>query len=249
MEEQVAAEKTYRLGRAGRRMAYLLLAGAVLIWVFALWTLKNTLKLGFRPENLGPSLRLLGQRLVGAEGTTPLTPEETIPAVVMLVLLLVIPLLIWNIVEELRSTIAVRPEGIVFRSLGLELACPWSDVADLRPVDEESDEPLDELVLRTSHLGQIRNPLVRFLHWQAYGRYKLPLYGGLEEREDLIDRVRLWMGREQEHAATVEAAEVSPEAPAAEPEADETPTPAEGTGEPTFSSTPEREPTGEEPAG
>lgn len=189
MEEQVIAEKTYRLSRAGRRTAYLLLTGAVLVWVFALWTLKNTLKLGFRPENLGPSLKLLARRLIGSEGTQPLTAEEAIPAVVMLVLLVVIPLLIWTIVEELRAGITVRPGGITFRSLGIELAYPWEEIAAMRPVDEEADEPLDELLLRRSRLSDIRNPLVRFLHWQAYGPHKLPLYGGLEERDDLVARI------------------------------------------------------------
>ena len=244
MEEHVS-DKTYRLGRAGRRMAYLLLTGAVLIWLFALWTLKNTLKLGFRPQNLWPSLQNLGRRLVGAEGATPLTAEEAIPAVVMLVLLVVIPLLIWNILEELRASITVRSDGIVFRSLGVELTCPWGDLADLRPVDEESDEPLDELVLRTSHLGEIRNPLVRFLHWQAYGRYKLPLYGGLEEREDLIARIRQGMSRQAEGQM---AEATAPEAPAAEPTGP-APERVPGADVAAPSSTPEGEPAGGEPAG
>ena len=190
MTEPIAETKTYRLSRAGRRMAYLLLAGAVLIWLFALWTLKNTLKLSLRSPGLGPSLRTLGHRLVGAEGAQPLAAEEAIPAVVMLVLLIVVPLLVWNILEELRASFIVGPAGLTFRSLGIELAYPWEEVADLHPVDEEAEERLDELVLRTSRLSKIRNPLARFLHWQAYGRRRLPLYGGLEEREDLIARIR-----------------------------------------------------------
>lgn len=191
MEEQIAAEeKTYRLSQAGRRMAYLLLAGAVVVWVFALWTLKNTLKIGFRPQNLWPSLRALGRRIVGSPGAQPLTAEEIIPSVVMVVLLVVVPLLIWNIIEELRSSISAGTKGLTFRSLGIELFYPWEEVSVLRPVDEEGEEPLDELVMRTSRLSEIRNPLVRFFHWQAYGRNKLPLYGGLEERDDLIARIR-----------------------------------------------------------
>ena len=189
-EQAFAEEKTYRLGRAGRRMAYLLLAGSVVVWLFALWTLKNTLKIGFRPQNLWPSLKNLGRRIIGSPGAQPLTAEEIIPSIVMLVLLVIVPLLIWNIVEELRSSISAGAKGLTFRSLGIELFYPWGEVADLQPVDEESDEPLDELVLRTSRLSEIRNPLVRFFHWQAYGRHKLPLYGGLEEREDLIAHIR-----------------------------------------------------------
>lgn len=188
-EQVVAEEKVYRLSRAGRRMAYLLLAGGVLIWLFALWTLKNTLQIGVR--NFLPSLERLGKRLVGTEGSIP--PEEAIPAVIMLVLAIVVPLLIWNIVEELRSSYQVGPAGITFRSWGVELSYPWAEIADLRPVDEEAEEPLDELIVRTSRLSEIRSPVARFLHWQAYGRHKLPLYGGLEEREELIVRVRAHM--------------------------------------------------------
>jgi hypothetical protein len=202
VEEQVIAEeKTYRLSRSGRRTAYLMLAGAVLVWIFALWTLKNTLKLGFRPENLGPSLKLLARRLIGAEGTQPLTAEEAIPALIMLVLLVVIPLLIWTIVEELQAGITIQSGGITFRSLGIQLAYPWGEIAAIRPADEQDDEPLGELLLRTSRLSAISNPLVRFLHWQAYGQHKLPLYGGLEERDDLIARIEVGLQAAHEQPA------------------------------------------------
>lgn len=179
-------EKSYRLDAGSRRTAYLMLVGAVLVWGFALWTLKNTLKIGFRPQNLLPSLQLLARRLVGAEGTQPLTAEEWIPALMMLVLLVVVPLLIWTILEELRAVITVGPDGLVFRSIGIDLRYPWAEIAALRPTEEDAEEPLDELILRQSRLDRIRNPLVRFLHWQAYGRRKLPLYGGLEAREELV---------------------------------------------------------------
>lgn len=189
-EQNTVEQKTYRLSRSARRMAYLLLVGAVLIWAFALWTIKNTLKLGFRPQNIGPSLKLLARRVIGAEGTQPITAEEAIPAVVMLVLLLVVPLLIWNIIEELRAAITVGPEGITFRSLGIELHYPWEEVTNLQPVDEEAEEPMDELVVQQSRLSEAGSALARFLHWQAYGRHKLPLYGGLEDREELIEQIR-----------------------------------------------------------
>lgn len=227
MEQQPSAEeKTYRLSRAGRRMAYLLLAGSVLIWLFALWTLKNTLKIGLRPQNILPSLKLLAKRLLGLEGAAPLTAEEAIPAIIMLVLAIIVPLLIWNIVEELRATYRVGPDGITFRSLGVELAYPWSEIAALHPVDpESSEEPLDELVVRTSRLSAIRSGLARFLHWQAYGRYKLPLYGGIEERDDLIARIRAYMAAAptgpagEAPSAAVEAAPATP-APAGGEEED-----------------------------
>jgi hypothetical protein len=208
VEQQVAAqEKTYRLSRAGRRVAYLLLAGSVLIWGFALWTLKNTLKIGLRPENILPSLKLLVKRILGFAGTDPLTAEEAIPALIMLVLAVVVPLLIWNIIEELRASYTIGPDGITFQSWGIRLDYPWAEVAELRPVDEETEEPLHELVVRTSRLSTIRGKLARFLHWQAHGRNKLPLYSGLEERDELLARIRGYM----------EAAAAAPPAEAEEP--------------------------------
>ena len=199
MEAQVTMEeKTYRLSRAGRRMAYLLLAGSILIWGFALWTLKNTLKIGLRPQNILPSLNLLAKRILGFQGTQPLTAEEAIPAIIMLVLAIVVPLLIWNIVEELRSSYTVGPGGITFRSWGIQLSYPWTEITALHPVDEETEEPLDELIVRTSRLPSIRSGLARFLHWQAYGRNKLPLYSGLEERDDLLARIRTYIAANRE---------------------------------------------------
>jgi hypothetical protein len=225
VEQQVAVqEKTYRLGRAGRRMAYLLLAGSVLIWGFSLWTLKNTLKIGLRPQNILPSLKVLAKRVLGFAGTEPLSAEEAIPAIIMLVLAIVVPLLIWNIVEELRASYTVGPNGITFRSWGIRLDYPWTEIAALRPVDEESEEPLDELIVRTSRLSSIRGRLARFLHWQACGRNKLPLYTGLEDRDDLLARIRAALA-----AAETPPAEVVPAAGEAVP-AESAPTTAVGEG-------------------
>jgi len=192
-EQVVVEEKNYRLSRAGRRMAYLLLAGGVLIWLFALWTLKNTLRIAaYPPQEFLDSVRNLFNRLGGVAGEA-FRAEEAIPAAIMLVLVVVVPLLIWNLIEELRASYTVGPAGVTFRSGSIVLSYPWSEIVSLRPVDEEEEEPLDELVVRTSRLGSIRNPLLRFLHWQAYGRYKLPLYSGLEGREELIARLRAFL--------------------------------------------------------
>ena len=231
MEQPIAAqEKTYRLGRAGRRVAYLLLVGSVLIWGFALWTLKNTLKIGLRPENILPTLKLLAKRLLGFAGTEPLTAEEAIPALVMAVLVVVVPLLIWNIIEELRASFTVGPNGLTFQSWGIRLEYPWTEVADLRPVDEETEEPLHELVVRASRLATIRGGLARFLHWQAYGPKKIPLYSGLEERDDLLARIRGYMAvaAPAEAAQTPPAAAETPAAPVPHPVVESAPPAAEG---------------------
>ena len=67
---------------------------------------------------------------------------------------------------------------------------PWVGISAIRRVDEDSDEPMDELILREDYTSQIRNPLLRFLHAQAYGRTKLPIYAGVADRDDLLAVIR-----------------------------------------------------------
>jgi len=89
-------------------------------------------------------------------------------------------------------------------AVGVGLAVPWAGISAIRRVDEDSDEPMDELILREDYTSQIRNPLLRFLHAQAYGRTKLPIYAGVADRDDLLAVIH-------QHADLVE-----PEAPGAE---------------------------------
>jgi hypothetical protein len=53
-------------------------------------------------------------------------------------------------------------------------------------IDEESETLL--LAVRTDRAAQIANPLARFLHRQAHGT-ALPIYGGLEDRRELLDEI------------------------------------------------------------
>jgi len=73
-----------------------------------------------------------------------------------------------------------------FTALGVGLLVPWAGISAIRRVDEDSDEPMDELILREDYTSQIRNPLLRFLHAQAYGSTKLPIYAGVADRDDLL---------------------------------------------------------------
>ncbi|MBC8075425.1 MAG: hypothetical protein H7Y32_05065, partial [Chloroflexales bacterium] len=64
-----------------------------------------------------------------------------------------------------------------------------------QPRDQHNSyEPLDELVLQGDYTSQIKNPLLRFLHAQAYGRTTLPLYAGIEGREQLLNEIRARAG-------------------------------------------------------
>ncbi|NTW97675.1 MAG: hypothetical protein HGB28_03910 [Oscillochloris sp.] len=163
--------KTYRLSAAGRRTAIMLLVGALLVWSFAIWSLVSTLKIYLgSPQSLG----------VG----------QVVPALLMLVLTVASPLLIWNLLEEWSAAYGVSDDGLSFESLGVMITLPWSSVAGLRPADDDGDEPLDEILLRQDVGAQIANPLLRFLHRQAYGSRHLPVYAGLEGRAELLNEIR-----------------------------------------------------------
>lgn len=87
-----------------------------------------------------------------------------------------------DILEEWAAAYTAAEDGLHFSSLGIMVTYPWRGIVAVRRADEDSDEPVDELVLREDYTRQIRNPLLRFLHGQAYGRTRLPLYAGLEDR-------------------------------------------------------------------
>lgn len=159
-----------------------LLVAALLIWAFALWSFGSTLKISYNPFQLGPSLR---ESLAAGLGV-----GQIVPALLMLALIVATPLLIWNLLEEWSAAYTVAPDGLRFESIGVRLLLPWAAVRALRQGDDDGDEPLDELLFSNDYTGQIANPLVRFLHRQAYGRTRLPIYAGVEERAELLDAVR-----------------------------------------------------------
>ena len=178
--------KTYRLSSSGRRTALILLVGALIIWAFALWTFRRTLGVSYNPLLFWGSLRAAIQ---GPDGQG-LSIGQIVPALLMLVLIVATPLVVWNILEEWAAAYTPTDAGLRFASLGIDLLYPWAGIGAIRHLDEDSDEPMDELLLREDYTRQIRNPLLRFLHGQAYGRTKLPLYAGLQERDELLAEIR-----------------------------------------------------------
>jgi len=183
--------KTYRISSSGRRTALILLVGALIIWVFAIWTFGSTLGINANPAALWGKLR--------ASIEQGLSISQIVPALLMLVLIVATPLVIWNICEELAAAYTPAEDGLRFTAMGVRLTVPWAGIGAIRRVDEDSDEPMDELILREDYTGQIRNPLLRFLHAQAYGRTKLPIYAGVADRDNLLAAIR-------EHAELAEGA-------------------------------------------
>jgi hypothetical protein len=174
--------QTYRLSAAGRRLTLVLLVAALLIWAFAIWSFASTLRISYHPLELWPSLQ---QSLADGLGV-----GQVVPALLMLALIVATPLLIWNLLEEWAAAYTPTPEGLRFESLGLRVTYPWSAIETLRRVDDDAEEPLDELLLDGDYGAQIGNPVVRFLHRQAFGATRLPIYAGIEDRDDLIAAIR-----------------------------------------------------------
>ena len=181
--------KTYRISPAGRRTALILLIGALIIWAFALWTFRTTLGISYNPIEFWGTLRQTVD--------TGLSIGQIVPALLMLVLIIATPLVIWNILEEWAAAYTLAEDGLRFSSLGLDLTYPWAGISAIQRVDEDSDEPVDEVVLKEDYTRQIRNPVLRFLHSQAYGRTKLPLYAGLGNREELLEEIRRRAGLDE----------------------------------------------------
>ncbi len=174
--------KTYRLSATGRRTTIILLLSALAIWGFALWSFRSTLDISYNPLEFWPTLR--------ASINAGLSISQIVPALLMLVLIVATPLLIWNLLEEWSSAYTPTDDGLHFAALGITIVYPWEDIRSLRRIDDDSDEPVDELILVADHTRQIGNPVLRFLHTQAYGRLRLPIYAGLNEREQLLADIR-----------------------------------------------------------
>lgn len=178
--------KTYRLSPSGRRSTIVLLIGALIIWVFALWTLRISVATGSDPA--AGFVQALRENL-----DRGFSIAQIIPALLMVVLLVATPLVVWTILEEWGAQYTLTDAGLNFTSFGVALTCPWSSIVDIRRLDN-ADEPLDEVVLNSDLLEQIRNPFVRWLHRQAYGARRLVIYPGLEDRDDLLREIRLRAG-------------------------------------------------------
>jgi hypothetical protein len=168
-DEMFEPMKTYRLSASGRRTTLVLLIGALLIWAFAIWTLRSSL---------------------ATVGSEPLTIGQIIPALLMVVLIIATPLVVWNLLEEWSSAFTPSEAGLRFTANGVDLIYPWSGLQAIRATDDDNDEPMHELIWDRDYTSAIRNPLIRFLHGQAYGRTKLPLYAGIADRQELVQTIR-----------------------------------------------------------
>jgi hypothetical protein len=177
--------KTYRLDSTGRWTALLLIAGAAMVWLFALWKLPDMLS----SEQVRVSYRDLPGTL-GAAIAQGLTVSQIVPALLFIVLIVATPLLIWNLVEEWFTTYVVREDGLEYDTVqGISVLYPWTAIRGVRAVDPEATEPTHEVLVDRDALTQIRNPLLRWLHRQAFGRARIPIYAHVTDREELLQEI------------------------------------------------------------
>jgi hypothetical protein len=177
--------KTYRLDTTGRRATLLLMLGALVVWLFALWKLPDTLS----TEHVRVSyLRLPGT--LSAALTDGLGVSQILPALLFVVLIVAAPFLIWNLLEEWSTTYLVREDGLVYDTVqGISVLYPWTAIKALRLVDPEAESPVHELIVDDAGICQIRSRILRWLHRQAFGRTRVPIYAHVTDRDELIAEI------------------------------------------------------------
>jgi hypothetical protein len=187
----------YPISPEGRRQAIVLLLGVATLWLFAVWSLINLLDGG-------------------------LSGIEWVSSVLMLGIVLVAPVVGWALLEEANSRITIGEDGIRYRSLmGITLLYKWDEVrgfqatgrrgkvtrfflgddkeeptsaSDTSENDPDDMEPDTRLLHTPDRTNQIQNPLARILHKLSHGA-SLPLYGGLERRNDLLNEITSHLSR------------------------------------------------------
>lgn len=175
----------------------LLMIGAVVLWVTAVWMLGNTLNISYRhlPSTLGPLLQATIQGRPSEGEYIGLTTNQMVPAGLLLILVVALPLVMWSLCEEWFTRYTVTEQGLLYQTVGpIAVLYPWDSIRGIRRVDPQSDEPVDELIVDRSGLLQIKSRLLRWLHRVAFGRARVPVYAGVEERNELLARITVYSG-------------------------------------------------------
>ncbi len=170
--------KTYQLTPSGRRLALTLMAGTSLLWCWALWLLQGAL--GIRYTDLGATL--------GATLQDSMDAARLIPAGVLIAIIVAAPLLFWSLWQEWRTSYTLDDEGLTYRTAAGTLRYPWTTIQGVQLEDDQ--EALGAVLVAPGALRQIKNPLSRWLYRQAFGSGRVPLYPGVERRDELVEEIR-----------------------------------------------------------
>lgn len=170
--------KTYRLTRQGRLLTLSLIAAVVLLWVFALLSL---------PGVLGLDIGDLRASFPAAMGDG-LGVDEVIPAAILGAMLVAAPVVLAALIEEWSARYSITDDALLYQTLpGIALRAPWQAIGGLRLT--ESEEPVADVMVPPETLGAIRNPLLRTLHRWAIGAQRIPIYAGVEQRDELLAEI------------------------------------------------------------
>lgn len=127
---------------------------------------------------------------LGAAWAKGWTAEQLVPALLMVALIVAAPLLVYNLVEEASASYTVRDDGLLFGVLpGVTLLYPWAAVRGLGSLDPEGTEPAYELRVDSCGMRQPRSRLLRWLHRQAWGHSRVPIYAHVAGRDELIGEI------------------------------------------------------------
>jgi hypothetical protein len=72
---------------------------------------------------------------------------------------------------------------------GISVLYPWNEIKGLRQVDPEADESVHELIVDQSGICQINSRVLRWLHRQAFGRSRVPIYAHVVSRDELLQEI------------------------------------------------------------
>ncbi len=170
--------KPYRLNGAGRRNVLILVVATLLLGAFAAWTLQSVL--GFRYLDFAAT--------AGATLERGLSAAQLIPAAILIAMLVAAPLLLWSLCEEWATSYTVRDDGLVYETVaGLKFFYPWSAVRVVREPD--APDAIAEVITEPVAGVHAGNPLLRWLHRQAVGADRVPIYPGVEARDELLAEI------------------------------------------------------------
>jgi hypothetical protein len=166
---------TYRLSPSGRWLLLSFVAATLLVWLFALWLLADTLGLSY--ANLAETWRTASPKW---------TTGQRVPAYLLAALCIAAPLLVWHLLGEWSARYTLEDDGLRFRALGVNLLQPWDQIRGIRTINERGeDHPrIDILVDEPAGLALGR----RFFHRLTPGR--IPIYGLVANREALVAAIQ-----------------------------------------------------------
>jgi hypothetical protein len=188
--------RAYRLSPAGRRDNLLLIAVAMMLWLFAIWSLANTLQVRLHPAGMWADV----QRLFAQ----PPAIEQAVPALFLLVVIVATPMVIWNAIAEWDATFVPTADGLCYTTMGMRLCCRWHDIVNIQPTPVSAEEDV-VLWLRYDPASTITHPLRRWLHRQYHGPNRLVIGAGIERRAELVALIEQALAATRSSFATTAA--------------------------------------------